>query len=119
LVASSEAKHHLPHHLLSAVIEVESGGRIHRISPAGAMGPGQLSPATAQLLKVEDPFDPQQNLEASARYLAAQVATFHDVRLALAAYNAGPGAIVNRTIPHNGETEFYVQKVMRAYAARL
>jgi soluble lytic murein transglycosylase-like protein len=114
-VASAEAKHHLPRGLLAAVIQVESNGRVHRISSAGAMGPGQLTPSTAKLLGVSDPFDPAEAIDGSGRYLAAQFASFHDVRLAVAAYNAGPGAINNRTIPKNGETEFYVRKVMNAY----
>jgi hypothetical protein len=103
--------------LLAAIVQVESGGREHRISSAGAMGPGQLTPSTAKLLGVSDPFDSATALDGSGRYLAAQLANFHEVRLAVAAYNAGPGAIVNRTIPQNGETEFYVRKVMHAYAS--
>jgi soluble lytic murein transglycosylase-like protein len=116
LVAHAEARHRLPRGFLAAVIEVESGGRVHRISPAGAMGPGQLSAATARGLGVDDPFDPAENLDGSARYLAAQLSAFHDLRLAAAAYNAGPGAVVNRTIPRNGETEIYVRRVMHAMA---
>ena len=114
--ARAEAKHHLPRGLLTAVVQVESNGRVHRISSAGAMGPGQLTPSTAKLLGVSDPFDPTEAIDGSGRYLAAQLASFHDIRLAVAAYNAGPGAIVNRTVPQNGETEFYVRKVMAAYA---
>lgn len=117
VVARAEVKHHLPRGLLPAMIQVESNGRVHRISSAGAMGPGQLTPSTAKLLGVSDPFDPVESIDGSSRYLAAQLATFHDVRLAVAAYNAGPGAIVNRTVPQNGETEFYVRKVMSAYNA--
>jgi soluble lytic murein transglycosylase-like protein len=116
-LARAETKHHLPRGLLGAVIQVESNGRVHRISSAGAMGPGQLTPSTAKLLGVSDPFDPVESIDGSSRYLAAQLATFHDVRLAVAAYNAGPGAIVNQTVPQNGETEFYVRKVMGAYAS--
>jgi len=116
-VAQAEAKHHLPRGLLGAIIQVESNGRVHRISSAGAMGPGQLTPPTAKLLGVSDPFDPIESIDGSSRYLAAQLATFHDIRLAVAAYNAGPGAIVNRTVPQNGETEVYVRKVMSAYAS--
>jgi soluble lytic murein transglycosylase-like protein len=116
-VARAEAKQKLPRGLLAAIIKVESNGRVHRISSAGAMGPGQLTPSTARLLGVSDPFDPAQAIDGSGHYLATQLATFHDVRLAVAAYNAGPGAIVNRTIPQNGETEFYVRKVMNAYAS--
>ena len=116
-VARAEAKQKLPRGLLAAIIQVESSGRVHRISSAGAMGPGQLTPSTAKLLGVSDPFDPSESIDGSGRYLATQLATFHDVRLAVAAYNAGPGSIVNRTVPQNGETESYVRKVMSAYAA--
>jgi hypothetical protein len=119
LIARTEARHRLPPGLLASVVEVESNTRCHRISPAGAMGLGQLAPATARGLGLDDPFDPAENLDASARYLATQLAGFRDLRLALAAYNAGPGSIVNRHIPQNGETPAYVEKVMRAYAPRL
>jgi soluble lytic murein transglycosylase-like protein len=115
IVARAESKHHVPHGLLAAIVQTESNGRIHRISSAGAMGPGQLTPSTAKLLGVSDPFDPLEAIDGSSRYLAMQLATFRDARLAVAAYNAGPGAIVNRTVPQNGETEFYVRKVMSAY----
>lgn len=116
IIARAESRHRVPRGLLAALVEVESNGRVHRISSAGAMGPGQLTPSTAKLLGVADPFDPTQAIDGSSRYLSAQLNTFRDVRLALAAYNAGPGAIVNRTIPQNGETEFYVRKVMEAYS---
>jgi soluble lytic murein transglycosylase-like protein len=56
------------------------------------MGPGQLTPSTAKLLGVSEPFDPAQAIDGSGRYLATQLVTFHDVRLAVAAYNAGPGS---------------------------
>jgi soluble lytic murein transglycosylase-like protein len=115
-VSRAEAKHRLPRGLLGAIVQVESNGRVHRISSAGAMGPGQLTPSTARLLGVSDPFDPAESIDGSGRYLAAQLANFHDLRLAVAAYNAGPGSIVNRAVPQNGETEFYVRKVMNAYS---
>jgi soluble lytic murein transglycosylase-like protein len=115
LIAEAERRHRLPAGLLQALVQVESEARSHRISPAGAMGPGQLMPGTARMLGVEDPFDPRSALDGSARYLAEQLARFDDVRLAVAAYNAGPGA-VNGAVPRNGETEFYVVKVMTAYA---
>jgi soluble lytic murein transglycosylase-like protein len=117
LIASAEARHRLPHGLLAAVITVETDSHVHRISPTGAMGPGQLMPSTVRALGVGDPFDPEENLDGSARYLAAQLHTFHDVRLAVAAYNAGPGAIVHRAVPQNGQTEYYVQRVMHIYHA--
>jgi soluble lytic murein transglycosylase-like protein len=116
-VARAESKHKLPRGLLAAIVDVESNGRVHRISSAGAMGPGQLTPSTARLLGVSDPFDPAEAIDGAGRYLATQLTTFHhNIRLAVAAYNAGPGAIVNHSVPQNGETEHYVRKVMNAYA---
>ncbi|MCY1039833.1 lytic transglycosylase domain-containing protein [Corallococcus sp. bb12-1] len=115
LIAESERRHGIPPGLLRALIQVESETRVHRISPAGAMGPGQLMPDTAALMRVEDPFDPAPSIDASGRYLAEQLRRFRDVRLAVAAYNAGPGS-VNGHVPRNGETEFYVVKVLAAYA---
>jgi soluble lytic murein transglycosylase-like protein len=117
-VAQAEAKHHLPHGLLGAIVQTESSGRVHRISFAGAMGPSQLLPSTAKLLGVSDPFDPTDSIDGAGRYLAMQLANFRSARLAVAAYNAGPGAIVNHAVPHNGETEGYVRKVMAAYSSQ-
>lgn len=115
LITEAERRHRLPPGLLQALVEVESETRPHRISPAGAMGPGQLMPGTARMLGVEDPFEPGPAIDGSARYLAEQLARFDDVRLAVAAYNAGPGAVQGQ-VPRNGETEFYVVKVLTAYA---
>ena len=114
LLARAELRHRLPCGLLGAIVQVESGGSPHRISSAGAMGPLQLIPPTARMLGVSDPFDPEESLDGGARYLRAQLTRFHSVRLAAAAYNAGPGAIVGRAVPHNGQTEIYVQRVMHA-----
>lgn len=113
LAAAAEKKHGLPRGLMSAIVSVESGGRPHRISFAGAMGPAQLMPGTAALLDVDDPFDPAESIDAGARYLAQQLKRSGRVDLAVAAYNAGPGA-VNGRIPQNGETEIYVARVMKA-----
>ncbi|WIG93062.1 lytic transglycosylase domain-containing protein [Myxococcus sp. SDU36] len=115
VIDAAERKHRLPVGLLRALVQVESETRVHRISPAGAMGPGQLMPGTAAMLGVKDPFDPAPAIDGSARYLAQQLRRFGDVRLAVAAYNAGPGA-VNGRVPRNGETEFYVPKVLAAWA---
>jgi soluble lytic murein transglycosylase-like protein len=112
LADASEKKYGLPRGLMRAIVAVESGGRAHRISFAGAMGPAQLMPGTAALLGVSDPFDPEQAIDAGARYLSAQLKRSGRVDLAVAAYNAGPGA-VNGRIPQNGETELYVAKVMK------
>ena len=116
LLRDTGRRHRLPPGLLEAVVEVESNTQAHRISPAGAMGPGQLMPSTASLMRVEDPFDPALALDGSARYLAEQLTRYRgNVTLAVAAYNAGPGNVRGR-VPRNGETEFYVNKVLAAYA---
>jgi hypothetical protein len=113
IASAAEKKYGLPRGLMAAIVVVESGSRPHRISFAGAMGPAQLMPGTAALLDVDDPFDPEQAIDAGARYLSQQLKRTGRVDLAVASYNAGPGA-VNGSIPQNGETEFYVAKVMKA-----
>ena len=117
-VEEASARHRLPPGLLAALVQVESGTNPHRISRAGAMGPGQLMPGTARMLRVTDPFDPAPSIDGSARYLAQQLRRYEgNVTLAVAAYNAGPGAVKNR-VPQNGETEHYVRKVMREWERR-
>ena len=104
--------------LYRANIEVESAYRQDAISSAGAIGLGQLMPATARDLGV-DPRDPLQNLDGSARYLAIMLETFGDPHLALAAYNAGPDAVRQYGgVPPYRETQNHVARVM-AVAARL
>ena len=104
--------------LYRANIEVESAYRQDAVSSAGAIGLGQLMPATARNLGV-DPRDPLQNLDGSARYLAMMLETFGDPRLALAAYNAGPDAVRRYVgIPPYRETQNHVARVM-AVVARL
>lgn len=117
LLATAERENHLPCGLLGAIVQVESSGQPHRISAAGAMGPMQLIPPTARALGVSDPFDPQQSVDGAARYLHTQLLTFHSIRLAAAAYNAGPGAVVGHHVPQNGQTEIYVDRVMHALAS--
>ncbi|MBO6853811.1 MAG: lytic transglycosylase domain-containing protein [Marivivens sp.] len=104
--------------LFRANIEVESAYRQDAVSSAGAIGLGQLMPATARDLGV-DPRDPLQNLDGSARYLAMMLEAFGDPRLALAAYNAGPDAVRQYGgIPPYRETQNHVARVM-AVVARL
>jgi len=103
-------------HLFRANIEIESAYDPRARSPVGAIGLGQLMPATASTLGV-DPHDWRQNLDGSARYLLEQLARFQDPRLALAAYNAGPEAVVqNGGIPPYRETRNHVLKVMGVVA---
>ena len=104
--------------LFRANIEIESAYRQSAVSSAGAIGLGQLMPATARDLGV-DPRDPLQNLDGSARYLAMMLQQFRDPRLALAAYNAGPDAVRQYGgIPPYRETQNHVARVM-AVVARL
>ncbi len=109
-----EARFGLPSGLVEAVARVESGFDPCAVSPAGALGLMQLMPGTARALGVLDPFDPVQNVEAGARYLRQLLDRFGgDLQLALAAYNAGPGAVERyRGIPPYPETQAYVKKVL-------
>jgi soluble lytic murein transglycosylase-like protein len=116
IAEGAERRHRLPRGLMRAIVEVESGSRAHRISAAGAMGPAQLMPGTARMLGVKDPFDPYSSIDGGARYLRGLMDRLGDVRLAVAAYNAGPGNVSDR-IPQNGETEHYVARVMRRLEA--
>ncbi|WP_345815561.1 lytic transglycosylase domain-containing protein [Paraburkholderia sp. PREW-6R] len=103
--------------LLMAVIDVESGGNPQAVSPKGASGLMQLMPATGMRHGAFDLFDPQQNIGAGARYLQALLQQFGDLALALAAYNAGEGAVQksNGQIPPYAETLSYVPKVIARY----
>ena len=104
--------------LFQANIEIESAYRPNALSSVGAIGLGQLMPATAAQLGV-DPHDWQANLDGSARYLLAMLARFGIPELALAAYNAGPDAVTRyRGIPPYFEAQNHVRRVM-AVAQRL
>jgi soluble lytic murein transglycosylase-like protein len=114
IAAKAERKYGLPRGLMQALIEVESGSRAHRISFAGAVGPAQLMPGTAKLLNVKDPFDPEEAIDAGARYLKQQLDRTGSVELAVASYNAGPGNVSGH-VPRNGETEVYVARVLHKF----
>ncbi len=115
LINQTAQKYKLDAALLKALIHAESGFNPQAVSPAGAKGLTQLMPATAAALGVTDPFDPAQSIDGGARYLRAQLDRFGgDEALALAAYNAGPAAVIKyRGIPPYKETQNYVQKVLR------
>ncbi|WP_238719975.1 lytic transglycosylase domain-containing protein [Nitratireductor alexandrii] len=101
--------------LYRANIEIESAYDPRARSRAGAIGLGQLMPDTARALGV-DPHDWRQNLDGSARYLALMLSEFGDVRLALAAYNAGPDAVRDHGgIPPFQETHSHVQRVLAVF----
>ena len=118
LAEQTAAKHGLPPYLLTALVQQESNFCPTARSSAGAMGLGQLMPGTAASLGVKDPYDPVQNLDGAARYLRQQFLTFKTWPLALAAYNAGPGAVIkyNNTIPPYAETQNYVSRILTGYA---
>src|SRR5271155_287545 len=104
--------------LLRAVIVVESGFNSRAVSKRGAVGLMQLMPATASRFGVSNPFDPRQNVHAGARYLKFLIDRFgHDIRLALAAYNAGEEAVDRNggQIPPFTETMAYVPRVLKIY----
>jgi soluble lytic murein transglycosylase-like protein len=100
--------------LLKGLVQQESGFDPNARSGAGAVGLTQLMPGTAAALGVTDPTNPAQSLQAGARYLREQLDRFGgDERLALAAYNAGPGAVAKYGgVPPYAETQGYVNKVL-------
>ncbi|HEY8532317.1 MAG TPA: transglycosylase SLT domain-containing protein [Micromonospora sp.] len=104
--------------LLAAVAKVESGYNPRAVSPAGAQGLMQLMPATARELGVTNPFDPAMAIDGAARLLANLLREFGSLPLALAAYNAGSGAVRQYGgIPPYPETQSYVRKVQEALAS--
>ncbi len=114
LIYEKAQKYGLPPKLLYELVRQESGFNPRAKSPAGAMGLTQLMPGTAKSLGVTDPYDPEQNLDAGARYLRQQLDRFGRIDLALAAYNAGPGAVQKYGgIPPYRETQAYVQKILK------
>lgn len=118
LIALTAAKYQLDPGLLHAVIRAESGYNPAALSPKGAVGLMQLMPATAERFGASDRFDPRANVEAGARYLSHLLALFqYDLRLALAAYNAGENAVIKNgyQIPPFQETQVYVGKVLAFY----
>jgi soluble lytic murein transglycosylase-like protein len=102
--------------LVHSIIKVESNYDPHAISPKGAEGLMQLMPSTARMLGVTNSFDPGQNIEAGVTYLRYLQSVYKDDRLALAAYNAGPGAVEKyKWIPPYRETQNYVNQVGKHY----
>lgn len=115
-VYAAEAKYALPPGLLDALVWTESRYNPLAVSRVGAAGLGQLMPATARELGVANRFDPVANIDGAARYLRQMLDRFGVVHLALAAYNAGPGAVSKAGgIPRNGETPAYVRNVLRRW----
>jgi len=103
--------------LIRAIIHAESAYQTDAVSPKGAQGLMQLMPATQKELRIENPFDPEQNIQGGASYLAQLLEEFQgDVEMVAAAYNAGPGAVQrHRGVPPYDETQEYVRRVKILY----
>jgi soluble lytic murein transglycosylase-like protein len=116
-VVAAAREYELEPALIHAVISAESGYNPFARSPKGAKGLMQLMPATAQRYGVENPLDPEQNINGGAAYLRDLLTLFgNDMQLALAAYNAGENAVIRHgSIPPYRETVQYVPKVLSYY----
>lgn len=120
MLAHAGAQHHIDEDLLASVVKAESGGKTFAISRTGAQGLMQLMPGTASEMGVADAFRPEQNLSGGTAYLDQLLVRYHDnAALALAAYNAGPGAVDRyHGIPPYRETRVYVARVIREFNRR-
>jgi soluble lytic murein transglycosylase-like protein len=117
LVKEAAERHRIDPALIRAVIETESGWNAAAVSRKGAVGLMQLVPSTAQRFGVKDMFSPKQNVDAGVRYLKSLLERYNgNLELALAAYNAGEGAVDRaRGVPAYRETRNYVQRVQDAF----
>lgn len=118
LVAANAASWKVDPALVKAIVANESGFDPNATSRTGAQGLMQLEPGTAAELGVSDAYDPAQNISGGTRYIKGLLERFHgDVRLAVAAYNAGASAVEKYGgVPPYAETETYVQNVLASYA---
>ena len=116
-IEQAAARHNVDPNLVRAVVKVESNFNPNALSRKGAMGLMQLMPSTARQLKVKNPFDPEQNVDAGVRHLKQLLESYDgDVRLTLAAYNAGAGAVARSSgVPHYAETQNYVRRITNLY----
>ncbi|HTD96691.1 MAG TPA: lytic transglycosylase domain-containing protein, partial [Edaphobacter sp.] len=120
MLAHAGAAHHIDEDLLASVVRAESDGQVRAVSRTGARGLMQLMPGTASEMGVEDAFRADQNIAGGTAYLDALLIRYHDkVALALAAYNAGPGAVDRyHGVPPYRETREYVARVIREFNRR-
>jgi hypothetical protein len=120
LLARAGEQHHIDADMLASVVRAESGGHAKAVSRTGARGLMQLMPGTAAQLGVVDSFEPEQNIKGGAAYLDQLLVRYHDnIALALAAYNAGPGAVDRwHGIPPYRETQLYVARVITEFNRR-
>lgn len=120
MLAHAGAQHHIDEDLLASVVKAESGGKTFAVSRTGARGLMQLMPGTASGLGVNDAFRADQNIAGGTAYLDQLLIRYHDnAALALAAYNAGPGAVDKyHGVPPYRETRAYVARVIREFNRR-
>ncbi|HSY90069.1 MAG TPA: lytic transglycosylase domain-containing protein [Candidatus Binatus sp.] len=116
-IVMAAARHNVDPNLVRAVVKVESNFNSNAVSRKGAMGLMQLMPQTAKSLKVNNPFDPDQNVDAGVRHLKQLLENYGgDVNLTLAAYNAGSGAVARSAgVPRFAETQNYVRRITNLY----
>jgi soluble lytic murein transglycosylase-like protein len=120
MLANAGSRHNVDADLLASVVKAESGGQVRAVSRTGAQGLMQLMPGTAKEQGVADAFRPEQNIAGGTAYLDQLLTRYHDnMALALAAYNAGPGAVDRyHGIPPFHETQAYVARVIREFNRR-
>jgi soluble lytic murein transglycosylase-like protein len=116
-IEKAAARHSVDANLVRALVKVESNFNPNAVSRKGAMGLMQLMPQTARQLKVNNPFNPEENVDAGVRHLKRLLESYGgNVPLSLAAYNAGAGAVARSAgIPHYAETRNYVRRITRLY----
>ena len=116
-IEQAAARHNVDPNLVRSVVKVESNFNPNAVSRKGAMGLMQLMPSTARSLNVSNPFDPAQNVDAGVRHLKKLLESYGgDVRLSLAAYNAGSTAVARSAgVPRFRETQNYVRRITDLY----
>ena len=121
MLAKAGVEHNVDRDLLASIVKAESNGNTRAVSRTGARGLMQLMPATAADLGVQDSFHPEQNVRGGSAYLDELLTRYHDnLALALAAYNAGPGAVDKyHGIPPYRETRIYVARVIHEFNRRV